>query len=191
MRLETGDLPGRTGGGHRHGHIESLLHRVYPEPGDCIFIPAGTVHALGAGILVAEVQQASDTTFRLHDWNRTGPDGQSRPLHIQAALDVIDFAAGPRHPQSVHGPVHSGRERLVTCDKFCLDRLRGPGAASLAADGHFHLLTAPHGGVRLRGESFTEQLTIGDSVLLPAAHGDLAIELQADGLLLDVYLPAT
>ena len=56
---------------------------------------AGTVHALGAGLLVAEIQQASDTTFRLFDWNRVGADGQPRPLHVAAALDAIDYDLGP------------------------------------------------------------------------------------------------
>ncbi len=65
------------------GTCEKLLHHFQPKAGDCLFIPAGTVHALGAGLLVAEVQQSSDTTFRLYDWNRVGPDGKPRPLHVE------------------------------------------------------------------------------------------------------------
>ncbi|MCA9268615.1 MAG: class I mannose-6-phosphate isomerase, partial [Planctomycetales bacterium] len=65
------------------GRVDACLGRFEPQRGDCVFIPAGTVHALGAGLLVAEIQQASDTTFRLFDWNRVGADGRPRPLHLE------------------------------------------------------------------------------------------------------------
>src|SRR5437870_4395620 len=84
------------------GSVEDCLHSFEPQPGDCIFMPAGTVHALGAGLLIAEIQQASDTTYRLYDWGRTGPDGKPRPLHVDEALRVIDYSAteiGPQRPQ--------------------------------------------------------------------------------------------
>ncbi len=83
------------------GTCELCLHRFEPEPGDCIFLPAGGIHALGAGLMIAEIQQASDVTFRLYDWNRMGTDGQPRPLHIQQALDVIDYQRGPIDPQKL------------------------------------------------------------------------------------------
>src|SRR5690606_25462817 len=67
------------------GEIERWLHRVRVQAGDVIFVPTGAIHALGPGILVAEIQQNSDTTYRIYDW------GRPRPLHIQQALDVIDF----------------------------------------------------------------------------------------------------
>ena len=106
----------------RQGTCETLLHHFQPRAGDCLFIPAGTVHALGAGLLVAEVQQSSDTTFRLYDWNRVGPDGKPRPLHTEQALAVIDFQRGPVdavRPQRTDRPWVS---RLVSCDKFIMDR---------------------------------------------------------------------
>ena len=81
------------------GTTELCLHKFEPKVGDCIFIPAGTVHALGAGLVVAEIQQASDTTFRLFDWNRVGPDGKPRQLHIEESLAAIDYSAGPVQPQ--------------------------------------------------------------------------------------------
>ena len=74
---------------------EECLHQFEPQAGDCVFIEAGTVHALGAGLLIAEIQQASDTTFRLFDWNRVDRDGKPRPLHIRESLDTIDFLARP------------------------------------------------------------------------------------------------
>ena len=73
----------------RSGKVEHLLHRFEPKPGDCILIKAGTVHAIGAGVLLAEIQQMSDATFRVDDWGRLGDDGKPRPLHIRPG-DGID-----------------------------------------------------------------------------------------------------
>ena len=80
------------------GSVEPLLHRVEPKAGDCILIESGTVHAIGAGVLLAEIQQTSDATFRVYDWGRVGPDGKPRPLHIDQALESIDFNRGPVEP---------------------------------------------------------------------------------------------
>ncbi len=85
------------------GTVESLLHSFEAKAGDCILIPAGTVHAIGAGVVLAEFQQMSDATFRLHDWNRVGLDGKPRQLHIAESLESIDFGAGPVSPDA-HDP---------------------------------------------------------------------------------------
>lgn len=172
------------------GEVESCLHRLYPNAGDCVFIPAGTVHALGAGLLVAEIQQASNTTFRLFDWNRVDAHGQPRALHQRQSLEVIDFASGPRELQVPQATEQAGRERLVRCEKFVLDRLGGVSECQLGGDGRFHLLTAPNGGTTLfvPGEPPVE-LRRGESVMLPAAMGEVTVQLTADALLLDMYLP--
>ena len=73
------------------GRIEDCLHSFEVAAGDCVFIPAGTVHAIAEGILLAEVQQSSDLTFRLYDWGRLGADGQPRELHIEESFRCIDF----------------------------------------------------------------------------------------------------
>jgi mannose-6-phosphate isomerase len=95
----------------QEGAAEGLLHCLEPAAGDCIFLAAGTVHALGQGLLVAEVQQSSDVTYRLFDWNRLGPDGKPRPLHVQQGLAAIDFAQGPVQPQPARG----------ACPGFCVE----------------------------------------------------------------------
>ena len=74
--------------------VIDCLHQFEPRPGDCLFLPAGTVHALGAGIVLYEVQQTSDVTFRLYDWDRTDRAGNPRPLHLAESLEVIDFERG-------------------------------------------------------------------------------------------------
>ncbi len=172
------------------GTVEACLHPLHPRAGDCVFIPAGTVHALGAGLLVAEIQQASNTTFRLFDWNRVGADGKSRPLHVEQALEVIDFSSGPREFQVPQATSQPGRERLVACDKFIFDRLVGQAAATVAGDGRFHYVTAPRGQVVLSSDAgWREELRAGESVLLPAVSPRLDVSLAGDGVLLDMYLP--
>ncbi len=111
------------------GQTAEVLHSIHPQPGDCYFIPAGTVHALGAGLVVAEVQQSSDTTFRLFDWNRVDAAGKTRALHLDQAFEVIDFDRGPVHKQV---PVRSedGWQTLVQCPYFHLRELRATQAAS-------------------------------------------------------------
>ena len=85
----------------RAGTCATVLHSFAARPGDCIFIPAGTVHAIGAGLLIAEIQQSSDVTYRLFDWNRTGPDGKPRPLHVDAGVAAVS-RFGPVSPVQSH-----------------------------------------------------------------------------------------
>src|SRR5436305_8108749 len=85
------------------GTVAGCLHRFRPRPGDCLFLPAGTVHAVGGGVLMAEVQQTSDATFRLFDWNRVDASGRSRQLHIEEALACIDWKRGPVNPVRASG----------------------------------------------------------------------------------------
>jgi mannose-6-phosphate isomerase len=186
---------------HR-GTTELCLHKFVPQVGDCIFIPAGTVHALGAGLLVAEIQQASDTTYRLFDWNRVGPDGKPRQLHVEQSLDVINYSAGPISPQVPRATSRPYVERLVECDKFVLDRWNFGGAGvspvgdeglpdhcpTIGGDGRFHLLAVLEGEMRLSGDPTGQPLRKGETVLLPACLTE-SIEVENETVLLEAYLP--
>ena len=108
------------------GRLVDCLHSFVPEVGDCIAIPAGTIHSAGGGLLVAEVQQASDATFRLYDWDRLGLDGKPRALQLDLALEAIDWNQGPVSPVR---PVRIGPdvegvvgEHLVNSVGFQLER---------------------------------------------------------------------
>ena len=171
------------------GACESCLHHLEPQVGDCVFIPAGTVHALGAGLLVAEIQQASDTTFRLFDWNRLGPDGQPRPLHVDESLAVIDFARGPVVPQAPQPTTTPGIERLVACDKFILDLRTFTGEAQLGGDDAMRIVSVVAGEVRLAGDPSGQPLQRGQTALLPAALGPIAATAESPATLLEAYLP--
>jgi mannose-6-phosphate isomerase len=171
------------------GRCEEFLHEFHPRPGDCVFIPAGTVHALGAGLLIAEIQQASDTTYRLFDFNRVDADGNPRTLHIAEGLAVTDFERGPVSPQT---PEHvtTGRERLVECDKFILDRVTLDEPDELGGDERFHVLALVEGKLTVAGDPVGEPLAIGDSALLPAAAGATPVTPHEKAVLLDIYLPS-
>lgn len=169
------------------GRCETCLHQFEPRAGDCVFIPAGTVHALGAGLLVAEIQQASDTTYRLFDWNRVGTDGRPRPLHVEQSLAVVDYARGPVNPQTPQPTNVAGVERLVACDKFILDRRTFSGEAQLGGDNRFRIVNVVAGEVRLAGDPSPLALTRGETALLPANFAPTTASGAAT--LIEAYLP--
>ena len=167
------------------GACEQCLHQFEPQVGDCVFIEAGTIHALGAGLVIAEIQQASDTTFRLFDWNRVDAEGNPRQLHIEESLSVTNFLHGPVSPQQPQPTPTAGRERLVECDKFTLDRCTWESAEPLGGDQRFHLLVVVEGEADVAGVT----LSAGETSLLPAAAGEVEILPQGRAVLLDIYLP--
>jgi mannose-6-phosphate isomerase len=171
------------------GTCHLCLHQFEPHAGDVVFLPAGTVHALGAGLLIAEIQQSSDTTFRLFDWNRVGADGKSRPLHVEQALDVIDWNRGAVNPQppALTDRVHV--ERLVACDKFVLDRQRIERPQSIGGDDRFHLISVVEGEIEVADDPLDRPLRKGETALLPAALGTVTVMPRQATTLLDAYLP--
>lgn len=171
------------------GAVEECLHTLQPKAGDCLFIPAGVVHALGAGFVIAEIQQASNTTFRLHDWNRVGPDGQPRALHIEQSLRVIDFQRGPVEPQQPQATGEAGVERLVDCEKFVLERRRFEGVAKIGGDDRFHIVSVLRSGVSVSGDPSDAPLLRGQTILLPASVGSVALTATEPTEILDMYLP--
>jgi mannose-6-phosphate isomerase len=171
------------------GTAELCLHKIEPQVGDCIFIPAGTVHALGEGLVVAEIQQASDTTFRIFDWNRVDSSGIPRPLHIEAALGVIDYAAGPVSVQAPAPANHPRIERLVACDKFVLDRCRVEGSDVIGGDDRFHILCVLQGSLSVEGDAANQTLAQGESILIPASAGACQVSSPENSLVLNMYLP--
>lgn len=175
------------------GTTESCLHAFEPKAGDCVFIPAGTVHALGAGLLIAEIQQASDCTFRLFDWNRVDQDGKPRALHIQQALEVIDFEAGPASAVRREALVsdESGWRTLVDCDKFQLRESSGvekPQSLMLDDSGPV-ILTIPIGSAQLSWGSESITLERATTLLIPAACPPCRLELNSEAVALACHLP--
>lgn len=170
------------------GTCETCLHSFEPKVGDCIFIEAGTVHAIGAGLLIAELQQASDTTFRLFDWNRIDRDGRPRELHVEQALNVIDFNRGPvdrTPPQRTDQPHVS---RLISCDKFVIDRWQLDQPTTLTGSDRFHIVSVVEGRVQL-DSNMGPLLRAGDTLLIPAWCRDVSLNRYEPAVVLDMYLP--
>ena len=167
---------------------ELCVQRIEPGAGDCFFIPAGAVHGLGPGLLVAEIQQASDTTYRLYDWGRPGPDGRPRPLHVAQALDAVDFQLGPLAAATPQPTADPRFERLVECDKFVLDRWRLAGPATAGGDQRCHILAVVDGTLEVAGD-VGGPLQRGEVVLLPAALGPTSVTAGQGTVVLDAYLP--
>ena len=160
-----------------HGEVEPLLHRFEAKIGDCVQIPAGTVHAIGAGIVLAEVQQMSDATFRVFDWGRVGADGKPRRLHIAEALESIDFGIGPVNPTTpeIESRPFGALERLTRCPYFALERLRLTGPTEIGSYERFTIAIALGGSSLLEFEGEHFPLGFGQTLLLPAAIGPCSI----------------
>ncbi len=171
-----------------NGETENCLHVLSPKAGDCIFIPAGTVHALGAGLMVAEIQQASDCTFRLFDWDRVDKDGQPRQLHIEQALEVIDFERGP--VEFVPRPPNAApaATTLVDCDKFTLQEYASPGTFPLESK-QLGIITVPKGRAVLKTSSNEFLLERGQTVLVPFACPFAELGIPAGTVVLVSTLP--
>lgn len=150
-----------------NGRLEDCLHVIPAKAGDCIFIPAGTVHALGAGLLIAEIQQASDCTFRLYDWNRVDADGKPRELHIEQAIEVTNFHSGPVEPVD-RKDLGDGWMELVHCDKFSLLETKATHWLDLPRS-QASILTIPHGDAELIWTNGSIHLPRATSVLIPVS----------------------
>lgn len=195
-RVYAGLLPGvdeaRLRSALREGTVGDCLHQFQPRPGDCVFLPAGTVHAVGGGVLMAEVQQTSDATFRLFDWNRRDAKGQMRQLHIEEAVACIDWKSGPVQPVRAEGypdgpdsPRGAVRQRLVECPYFLLEYLRQSEPFRCGGVGRLQVLLVLHGRARLHTGAGEWELTPGDTLLLPAALAALTCHPEGDvGILL-------
>jgi mannose-6-phosphate isomerase len=171
------------------GTCDNCLHQLEPAVGDCVFIEAGTVHAIGAGLLIAEIQQASDTTYRLFDWNRLDRDGRPRQLHVRESLAVTDFARGPVNPMVPQPTDRPHVERLVSRDKFVLDRWRADSPQSCAGDDRFHILAVIEGAAVVGSDDTAPELHRGDTILIPACVHSVSVRPQGRAVLLDMYLP--
>ena len=173
------------------GRTAETLHVFEAKPGDCVFIPAGTVHALGAGLVVAEIQQSSDTTYRLYDWDRVDDQGNRRPLHIEEALKTTDFARGPVDPVEPQPTDDGVGERMVDCDKFLLDRYQTTEPVPLDASRSSRLIAVLEGSCDVIAGANGEApfLSKGSTCLVPASVGRFELRPREAMTALIVSLP--
>lgn len=194
-RIYAGLKPGTTAKSLRHsianGEIEDQLSYFIPMPGDAVFLPAGTVHALGGDIVVFEVQQNSDVTFRLFDWNHIdAKTGQPRALQIDQAIACIDFAQGvssPVIPEEVT-IVPAEREQLFNCDHFRLWRITGELSFTIGAMDEPRILVCIEGSGGLEYENTRYAVRKGDVFLLPAVAGVCAFRPEGPVTVLEIAI---
>lgn len=176
------------------GNLEAYLHFLPVETGDFVCVPAGSVHAILDGIMIAEIQQNSNTTYRVYDWNRMGKDGQPRPLHVDKALDVINFEqvepsiCPPTVVAEGDGVV---REVLCTNDYFTVERVTMEAGATFdgVCDGSsFEIWGAINGNAAVTGNGTTVELETITFSLLPAALGQFSVRGGEGAVLLRAFV---
>lgn len=176
-----------------NGTVAMCLNKVPVTAGDVFFIPSGMVHALGAGIRMAEIQQNSDTTYRLFDWNRVGLDGTPREIHIEDSLAVIrlDAPSGKACTAEIISQIGATRERFITCDKFAFERLRNfTAAAPLCTNKKsFHILCVVSGSADILSEGRCMHLDAWECALIPACCDTYTVSATAEAQVLLFYVP--
>ncbi len=168
------------------GTVGEILNAVTVSPGETYFIPAGTVHAIGTGILIVEIQQTSDLTYRVFDWNRTDREGNPRELHTELALDAIDFKASVRNV--TQHPPKGTAALLVECPYFTTNQLNVDERMErpLESRDSFTIYICTGGGVTLTAPGGAIKLAKDDIVLIPADQD--SVVLEGSGQLLETYI---
>lgn len=166
------------------GRAADLVHRLAVETGDAIFIPSGRIHAIGAGCLIVEIQQNSDTTYRVFDWNRPGLDGNPRTLHVEQSLQSVDF----NDVRPALEPRTEGPATLADCPFFRVERwpLTEARAALENTGGRFAIFTCLSGRVDCAGAVFGP----GEFFLAPAGLTEAQVRpLAPETLVLRTTIP--
>lgn len=195
-RIYAGLKPGTTKeiikGSLANDTVSDHLNYFTPKPGDGVFIPAGTVHTLGNNVVVFEVQQNSDVTFRLYDWGHIdSKTGQPRPLQIEKAIASIDFSQGAVSPVipivEDTNPVFT--ERLFLCEFFALCRHVCESQFIIGEEGMPRVLVCIEGEGELDYNGLKYPISIGNVILLPAAVGACVFNPTTAVNILEISLP--
>ena len=169
--------------------VEKYLNFIPVKAGDAINIPAGTVHAIGAGLVIAEIQQNSDTTYRVYDYGRVDSSGKPRQLHIEQALTSIDFGASCGLLQGHESAVPGGK-KILLCETEYYTLYEYYVETSICEDSdpdRFFIFTCIEGGCEISASGYCETVLAGDSVFIPAALG--AYEIEGNCKLLKCFVP--
>jgi mannose-6-phosphate isomerase len=177
------------------GTAENCLARVAVHPGDAVFVPAGTAHTICPGVTLCEIQQHSDITYRVFDYNRVGTDGKPRALHIRQALDVMQFGEPAAAGGGLCDPVRITRGAVTetfyaACRYFAVERWEfRERIAAVTSPEHFDLLIFLAGNGRIEFAESTEPFRPAEVWLLPAALGAYQLAPDSPTTLLRAYVP--
>lgn len=165
------------------GSLGDILRRVPVKPGEAYYLPAGTLHAIGAGIVIFETQQASDLTYRIFDWNRVGADGKPRQLHVEKAADVLDYHAGTRVAvETIEYTFDALARTLLIADAhFVVERVTATSEPATIATGDRPVaVMALDAGLSVSCDGGDAVLAAYDNVLVPAAAERFTVCAAAD-----------
>ncbi|HMD31161.1 MAG TPA: class I mannose-6-phosphate isomerase [Candidatus Acidoferrales bacterium] len=174
------------------GTLESLIARIPVQPGDTVFLPPGTVHTIGAGLMLCEIMEQSDITYRVYDYKRKGPDGRERPLHVRQALEVINFSE--QGGQKVRPVVRSqpGMKQIffAACPYFATERWEfDRRVGGVTSPGSFELLVILSGSGHIESGSEKQPYERLQVWFLPAAQGAFQIDPAEPTVLLHTNVP--
>lgn len=174
------------------GHLEDLLHAENPEAGDVYFIPAGRVHALGKGLMVAEIQQTSDCTYRIYDYNRRDADGNLRQLHTSEAMEAIDFS-GVDHASTRYHAHLNETTTLADCPYFTTRMMAfdSPMRKNLEEVESFVVYMCVDGLAAVKTLDTIVPLHVGECVLVPAVADSVELFCEGPAKLLEVTIDTT
>lgn len=195
LGLRPGVTPGALRRAIAENELDRWLHHLPVQAGDAVFVQAGTVHAILEGILAVEIQQNSDTTYRLYDWGRVGTDGKPRPLHVDKALEVINFELiepGTYQPVLVAAQAGITRQQITCSQYFVVEKVTlAPGAVySGQTDGSsLEIWGTLEGASQLMWAGEPISLPAIRFCLVPARLGKFAVRAFEAAIMLRVYLP--
>ncbi|GAB7088422.1 type I phosphomannose isomerase catalytic subunit [Marinifilum fragile] len=172
------------------GKLEEILNNEPVKKGSCFFIPAGRVHAIGKGILLAEIQQTSDVTYRMYDWNRTDDQGNPRELHTELAVDAIDYSFEKKYRTDYETEINKTTE-LVRCPYFTTNTLEFD--KQIEKDysqlDSFVIYMCLDGNFTIESEDgITTEVTKGETILIPAALENVILFPKGKTEILEVYI---
>ena len=168
--------------------LPDILNFESVQKGDTFFIEVGRVHAIGAGVLLAEIQQTSDITYRLYDWDRLDAKGNSRELHNELALDAINFSM-PNNYKAFYQKKENNSNEMVSCQYFTTNFL--PLSKNLDKANtydSFLIYMCVKGKVCFKANGFETEVETGETVLLPASLRNFEINPKTDSELLEVFI---
>jgi mannose-6-phosphate isomerase len=169
--------------------VEDLLQHIPIAKGDVFFIPAGLVHAICKGALIAEIQQSSDITYRIYDYKRVDDKGNERELHTEQALDVIDFSAS-KNPKTIYKVVDNQITELVNCDYFTTNLIAfdAPLTRNYGTIDSFVAYMCLEGSFVIETESDKTVVNKGETVLIPACINELGLIPDEKTTMLEVFV---
>lgn len=171
------------------GVLEDLLQTIKVTKGDVLFIPAGLVHAIGKGVVLAEIQQTSDVTYRIYDYKRVDDQGNERDLHTEEAIDVIDYQAS-KSPKTPYVTVLNGLTPLVSCEYFTtnLIRMNEQLTRNYGLLDSFVAYMCVDGDFEITCEGENTSVSKGDTILIPACIQEVHLTPEGEATLLEVYV---